>query len=275
MQNSVNIVSIAAGDRVWLTANGDITGNSVTSTGAGNTNPDKSISITSTNGNVNLASVSGQTDVAVSGQTGVTVDTLNVGSNLVLAGPHVSAAVNGGPRTVGGSVTGYGGGIASDVDLTLSGSGGFAFDNFWASVASVNLPFGSFSIDNALIVDRATFVNPLSTVLVDQHNRSIQPSDVQLYSAGAPFSFSLSENHIATDAFAIHRSPLHEVITPNGANSSVVEQGEDALSKINLKRPVSERKIADEARGSLITFTGVPVSLEGECDPGLDMECLK
>ena len=110
---------------------------------------------------------------------------------------------------------------------------------------------------------------------MDQHDRSIQPSGVQLYSAGAPFSFSLSENHIGTDAFAIHSSSLHEVITPDGPNFSVVEQSEDALSMLNLKRPVSERKIADEARGSLITFTGVPVSLEGECDPELDRECPK
>ena len=272
-ENAVNIVSITAGDRVLLTAGGDITGNSVTSTGTGNTNPDKSISITSSGGSVNLASVSGQTDVAVSGRNGVSVDMLNVGSNLVLAGPHVSAAVNGGSGTVGGSITGFGGGIASDVNLTLSGSGGFAFDNFFASTANVNLPLGAFSIDNALIVDRATFVNPLSTVLVDQHNRSIQPSDVQLYSAGVPFSFSLSENHIATSAFAIHHSPLHEVITPDGPNFSVVEQGEDALSMLNLKRLVSERTPVSEERGSLVTYTGVPVSLE--CDPDLDMECPK
>jgi hypothetical protein len=98
---------------------------------------------------------------------------------------------------------------------------------------------------------------------------------VQVYSAGAPFSFSLSGNRIFTDAFVIYRSPLHEVTTPFGANTSAVEQSEDALSKIISTRLAPERRIGGEEAGSLITYTGVPVALDGECNPELVPACPK
>ena len=71
LQNGVNIVGITADDRVWLTAGGDITGASVTSTGTGTTNPDQNVRIESTSGGVDLASVSGRYGVSVAGAGGV------------------------------------------------------------------------------------------------------------------------------------------------------------------------------------------------------------
>jgi hypothetical protein len=230
--------------------------------------------LASSGGNVNALTVTANA-VALSAPGSVTAGTLNVGAELDLAGASVSANVNGGAQIVSGTVTGSNGGIASTVNLTLSSPSGFAFDNFWASAASVNLPLGSFSIGSALIVDQATFVNPLTAVLVDQHTRSIQRSDVQLYSSGAPFSFGLNQNHVYTDAFVIYRSPLHDVISPSGQNSSSVEQSEDALSKIISTRPAPELQMGGGEGGALITYTGVPVALGGECDPDLDPECRK
>ena len=279
VKNSVNIVAVTAGDRVLLTAGGDITGNSVTSTGAASgtdpSNPATGVSITSTGGSVALASVCSATDVGIAGQDGVSIGTVNVGTQLTLAGPLVSAVVNGGPGSVGGSVTGYAGGIADHVNLTLSGPGGFAFDSFRTSTASVLLPLGPLTIDSALILDRATFENPLTMLLVDQHNRSLQSADVQLYSAGAPFSLGLSGNHVSTDAFVIHRSPQHEVITPSGSNTSVVESGEDALARAAGAKNEEEREQADDSDVPLITYAGIPVSLEEECGPGQNRDCEK
>jgi len=275
VQDSVNIIGITAGDRVLLTAGGDITGHSVTSTGTGGINPDKGVSITSTGGGVNLASVSGTAGVAIAGQGGVSVGAVNVGTHLTLAGPQVSAVVHGGPGSVGGSVTGYAGSIADHVSLTLSGSGGFAFNSFWTSTASVLLPLGPLSIDNTLISDRATFQNPLTMLLVDQHNRSLQSADVQLYSAGAPFRLGLSGNHVSTDAFVIHRSPLHEVITPSGSNTSVVESGEDALARTAGAKREQEREETGDADAQLITYAGIPVLMNEECDPNRDEDCAK
>jgi hypothetical protein len=77
-EGPLNIVGISAGDRVLLSATGDITGDAVTSTGTGGTNPDQTVSITSSGGGVTLASVSGQTGVSIAGQAGVDVDVVNV-----------------------------------------------------------------------------------------------------------------------------------------------------------------------------------------------------
>jgi filamentous hemagglutinin family protein len=278
VQNSVNIVAVTAADRVLLTAGGDITGNTVTSTGAVTgsdpANPATGVTIASATGRVELAGVSSAQDVSISAPTAITVDQMNVGTALSLASDRISANVNGGAGSVGGSVTGFGGGVASDVNLTLSGPGGFAFSNFWAETANVGIPLGSFWVDNALILDQAIFTNPLTSLLVDQHNRSIQPSDVQLYSAGAPFYLGLSGNHVATDAFVIHRSPLHEVITPDGSNTSAVEQSEDALATI-ARLPGFGRQAGEEEDEPLIAYTGHPVSLEDECDPELNPDCRK
>ncbi len=278
VQGSVNILDIAAGDRVWLTAGGDITGNAVTSgpmSGTDPSNPATGVTLATTGGSVTLASVSSTTGVGVAGQGGVNIGTVNVGTQLTLAGPQVSAVVNGGPGSVGGSVTGYAGGIADNVNLVLSGSGGFAFDSFWAATASVLLPLGPLSIENALIMDRATFQNPLTMLLVDQHNRSLQPADVQLYTAGAPFRLGLSGNHVSTDAFVVYRSPLHEVITPSGSNTSVVESGEDALARTAGAKREQEREETGDDDAQLISYAGIPVLLNEDCDPNRDEDCAK
>lgn len=279
VQGSVNIVAVTAADRVLLTAGGDVTGNSVTSTGSVTgsdpANPATGVTIASATGRVELAGVSSTQGVGISAPTAITIGQVNVGTALFLASDQISANVNGGAGTVGGSVTGFGGGIASDVNLTLSGPGGFAFSNFWTGTAHVDIPLGSLWVGNALIMDHAMFTNPLTSLLVDQHNRSIQPSDVQLYSAGAPFYLGLSGNHVATDAFVIHRSPLHEVITPDGPNTSVVELSEDALATIARRSGFGRQAGGEGEEEALIAYTGHPVSLEGECDPELNPDCRK
>lgn len=273
VQNGVNIIGISAGDRVLLTAGGDITGDSVTSTGTGGTNPDQSVLITSFNGQVNLASVTGRTDVSVTGQTGVDIDTLNVGSDLQLAGPSVRARVNGGANPVTGSVTGIGGAPANSVNLILSGPGGFDFNNFIARTASVNIPLGTFSIDNAIILDRATFTNPQTRVLVDQHDKSIQRADIQLYTGGDPFSLYLKDNSLTTNSFVINRSALHEVITANGTNTSVVEQGQNELALAERSRSNNPDDEEGKLTEALVSYEGVPVSFE--CPSDNDPECLQ
>ena len=271
-QGPLNIVGITAGDRVLLSATGDITGDAVTSSGTGGTNPDQSISITSTTGSVTLASVTGQTAVSIGGQTGVAVDVVNVGTSVQLAGPVINAVVNGGAGPVGGSVTGFGGGMAGSVNLTLSGAGGFSLGTFWSATATVDNPLGTLSIGNAIIGDRATFTNPQTLLLVDQQNKSLQSSDIQLYTAGAPFAFSLSGNHLTTEAMVIHSSPSHEVASASGPNISAAQQGEDTLARINLP-PSGPREDEAASGGSLVSFTGVPVSLE--CQSDLDPGCAK
>ena len=82
----------------------------------------------------------------------------------------------------------------------------------------------------------------------------------------------LNGNSLATNSFVIHRSPWHEVITPAGTNTSVVEEGEYALAKINRALPMAESE-EEEEDGVLVKYAGVPVALE--CKLELDPECVK
>jgi hypothetical protein len=186
-----------------------------------------------------------------------------------LSGPVIDAVVNGGAGPVGGSVTGFGGGMANEVNLTLSGAGGFSLGSFLANNATVDNPLGSLGIGNAIIGNRATFSNPQTLLLVDQHDKSLQPADIQLYTAGGTFSLYLSGNHLTTEAMVIHSSSSHEVSSASGPSVSAVQQGEDTLARLNLSPSAPEGGAQDEQRGSLVSFSGTPVSTEcsGD-DPG-------
>jgi hypothetical protein len=238
VQGSVNIVGsgLTAADRVLFTAGGSITGNSIT----------------------------GQT-VSLSAPVQVNVGAMNVGSNLQIASNLINTSVTGRNQVVGGSIAGFNGGIASNVNLSLSNPSGFAFTTFSAANANVDIPIGPLSVPYTMIVDRAIFTNPYTSMLVDQHSRTVQPFDVQLYSGGAPFSFDLFENRVNTDAYVIYRSPLHEVIAPSGVNRSAFEQVEDALARSRNGQDLEEEgETYDASNQSLISYTGFPVSVVGE-----------
>jgi hypothetical protein len=98
---------------------------------------------------------------------------------------------------------------------------------------------------------------------------------VQLYTAGAPFRLGLSGNHVSTDAFVVYRSPLHEVITPSGSNTSVVESGEDALARTAGAKREQEREETGDDDAQLISYAGIPVLLNEDCDPNRDEDCAK
>ncbi len=303
VQGPVTIDAVQAGDQVAIVASGTITGGSVTSTGAGS-GTDTSVTLSSTGGDINMASVRGPQDVTMTSAIGsVAADTLfaganltvnaaqqidvvdataqgsllfnagtvlnagrlHVGSNVQLAADNVNATVYGISAPVTGSVTGVGGGLANNVNLVLSNPAGFALDNFLSHTASVQVPVGPLSVANMQIVDRASIVNPLTTVIVEQHNRSIQPgADVQLYSAGAAFNLRLVENHLFTNAYVLYRSPMHDAITTTGLDRSAVEYSELMLAEVgvlNNLRPIQRRQ--DHAQpASSVTYSGLAVSLE-------------
>jgi hypothetical protein len=229
------------------------------------------VSVTSTNGNVDLTSVSGTAGVSVAGHDGVNVDTLNVGTTLDLAGPTVTANVFGAGGPVTGSVTGYGGGVASNVDLTLSNPGGFAFSDFWAAAARVNVPIGSLGADSTIILDRATFTNPLTTLLVDQHDKSNQGADVQLYTGGGGFSFDMYGNRVDTNAFVLYRDPYHQVVTPTGENTSATESAANLQAIADSRPPAGESGEDDKSIRELVVATTIPaVSVDCERDDSGD-----
>ncbi len=233
------------------------------------------VALVSAMGNVVVTgSVSADT-VALSAPVSILANRINVGSSVTLQSDQVTANLVGAPQPVGGSITGLSGVPASKVHLTLTSGGGFAFDALSAALANIVIPAGAVSVDQLTIVDRATFTNPSSALLIDQHDRSIQPFDLQLYSDGAPFALNLLGNRLGTSAFVIYRSPLHEALTPNSANASVVEQSETALTIPRLDVPAGLQQ--EVGRGSgLVTVSGGGVTMTGQCkDYEKDGECAK
>jgi hypothetical protein len=189
--------------------------------------------------------------------------TINVGSNLVLAGNTVSADVIGGSQLLTGSVTGYNGGIASNVDLTLSNPSGFSFSDFSTMTGNVNILAGDFSFQNGIVVDRVTITNPSTRVLIDQHDRSLQPFDVQLYTGSASFSFRLFTNHVSTNSLIINHGPMHEVSDPAGPSISAVDQGYQALAlAASPAESARDEQEQQESDSELVRFTGIPVNIE-------------
>ena len=65
---------------------------------------------------------------------------------------------------------------------------------------------------------------------------------------------------------------MHEVITPDGANTSVDEQGSATLAKISHQLPPGDGlpDSEDVKPAALVSFSDVPVSLE--CEEGSDCE---
>jgi hypothetical protein len=223
----------------------------------------------STGGSVNVGTASADV-VSLSAPRSVSARTLNVGSRLNLAGQNIAANVNStGAGDVGGSVTGFGGGMASNVELALNSPFAFRFQELSTSTGNVNVLAGDLFVDAMRVGNRLTISNPRTTLLIDQNDRSIQPFDVQLYSAGSPFAFGLTGNRVLTGAFVISRGPGHEVISPNGNNLSAAELGDRELSVLGtLPSPTdgfSNGQPDAEALAGLVTFVGTPVNGGDEC----------
>ena len=279
VQGSVNILAIAAGDRVWLSASGDITGNSVTSgalAGSDPENPATGVTLASAGGKVDLASVSSQHGVNVSAPTGISVGEVNVGTSLHLASSQISANVIG-TGNHGGAVTGFGGGPAANVNLTLSAPGAFHFSSFSTMTGSVSVLLGDLWVDDMYVGSRMTVANPQTNLLIDQTSRSLQGYDVQLYSGGAPFTLGLVTNHVHTDALAIGRRSTHEIISPSGNNTSAQEAGDDVFRQNrNDVNGGADASIVIDGEIPQVTFEVPAVSLndrgDGECAEG-DEEC--
>ncbi|MFZ2267304.1 MAG: leukotoxin LktA family filamentous adhesin [Azonexus sp.] len=275
VQNGVDIVGITAGDRIWLTAGGDITGGRVSSSGTGGTNPDKSVSIASSSGGVNLAGVSGLEDVTVTapddiyvgqGQAGagftarssggdLTFKHLSVGSSVFLYGDRITADITGTSGWVGGAIGGGSGGYASNIDLNLSAPGGFRFSDISTNYGNINSLLGELWVDNLLVGHRLLITNPLTNLLVDQDHRTMQPADVQLYSDGAGFRLGLWDNHVFSSAQAIWHEPTHDVINADGTSGTAVEKANQVMNEL--------RRLSPENENSLIVSTGDNVSISG------------
>lgn len=278
VQNSVNIIAVMAGDRVLLTAGGDVTGNSVTSTGTASgtdpSNPATGVTIASATGSVDLNRVSSAQGVNISAPNTIAVDQINVGSSLDLASNLITATVTGtGSGVHYGSIGGFGGGQASGVNLLLASPTAFHFTSFSTVNGAVEVAQGGFWSDHTTVGQRLTLSNPQIDVLVDQTNRAVQSYDVQLYTGGGEFNLGLVTNHVYTDALAIYRDQQAEIISPNGNNTSAVEQANDVIAKSSkLSAQAEETRVIDEDSGDNVSYRAPAVALDDrneQCPEGV------
>ena len=251
------------GAEVSLSAEGNVTGTALTSFTANG-----GVSVVSTAGGIAVGTATGN-NLTLSAAGSLTGTTLNVGSGLQLSANQIQAGVIGGSQVVGGSITGSKGGVAADLQLSLSSPSGFAFTSLWTDCATVTDSSGWLSVGDTRIGNRATFTSPATCMIVDQFDKSEQPCDVQLYSAGAPFSFTCTGNQVDTDAYVIYRGPMFEANAPAGIDRGATEQAEDALNESEANQADTRPKHAnpDEAAFTqipVITYSGFPVSVEVE-----------
>ncbi|WP_374407793.1 beta strand repeat-containing protein [Hydrogenophaga sp.] len=282
--DDISVDEAGAGQDILLNAaNGGIDAGSLNASGAIELNAAGDVGVgsagaqrfaaNSRGGSVDAGSVGA--DVATMSAPGaVRVASLQVGSSFDLQGSQVKASIRStGAGDVRGAVTGLNGGVANDVQLTLDTPNAFRFSNLYASTGNVSVLNGDLYVDALWVLNRMTLSNPWTTVLVDQNDRSIQPFDVQLYSAGLPFSFGLSRNRVTTGAFVISRSPAHEVFGPGGNNRSAAEQADFELAILNSIPSPFFAPLPGTGTGpgfsGLVTFTGFPVrSGDDECPDG-------
>jgi hypothetical protein len=230
------------------------------------------VALASAHGDVAADTVSAGA-VAMVAPRSVTARLVRAGQSLQIEAQRVNAGVQAtGSADVGASVTGYGGAMASDVQLVLSTPQAFRFTDLFSSTGHVDMLSGDLFIDALWVSQRMTLSNPMTRVAVDQGHLQIQPVDVQLYSAGAPFVFSLTRNRVSTSALPIYRSPRHEVLAPSGNNLSAAEAAdrEHALQD-TLPPPYAQPLQAPQetvAPGHVVTYVGTPVRTEADCEPG-------
>lgn len=255
--NAVEIGTLQAPGEVELTAGGDITGNTIVSTGS-------NVDVLSSGGSIGLASVLGDTVRLRSATGDVNVGQISVDSGVVLEGDDIAATIVGtGTSPIVGAMTGFGGGVASNINVTLSSPAGFQFSRISAAFGSIDVLLGSLGVSSFFVDNRMVITNPQTRLLIDQDNLALQGFDVQLYPDGNPFSLSLTRNLVATSAYLIDRRPTHEVIIENGPNLSVVEYTLQVLAEMH-GAPDDEREGEDYDADAVVAFVGFPVATDDD-----------
>ncbi|MHB8787319.1 MAG: leukotoxin LktA family filamentous adhesin [Thauera sp.] len=249
---------VLAQREIDIRAAGSITAQSVTSV-------TEDVKLAANGGNVEVGSVKGR-DVTIAARDRLEVDRLEVARKLQLGADMLVAQVfaSGGAPIVG-SIGGYGGGMSSVADLTLSGLGGFHFDRIAARTGRLDLPVGTLQVDRFEVGERMVVTNPQTRLLIDQQNFRLQGYDVQLHSGGAPFALALDRNLVATDSFVIDRRASHEVLGPDGPLLSVSEYTERVLAEIHLAPPAAGAPREDEEEEErLVSVDANPVAIGTE-----------
>jgi hypothetical protein len=209
-QGSVSAATIRAGRDVNVAAARNVTLETVT---AGN-----ALTADAAGGDLTAGTVTAEiVNLSALGTLFVPSNTLHVGSVMNLGADRILAAVNhtGTLNLLQANAANRGGGPATRIDLSITSPVGVQFGTFSSLDAALGLN-SLLDIRNGFIANRATVTNPVTFLLVDQNNRSPQPSDIQLYAPDLSFRLFLDKRVLFTDAFVVHHNELtHSVISFN------------------------------------------------------------
>lgn len=190
-----------------------------------------------------------------------------------LSAPSINAGVtNTGTGILQFAVAGTGGGgVANDINMMVGSPAGSSFLLLQAVNGLFTLD-GPLNVTSGLVLDEALFRTPLTTVLMDNVDRSIQGGDVQLHSPSGAFRLAVTGTSVETDAFVISRAPTHHVATPTPGidDSSALEEGNASNAVASVRR--DPQADASEASADIdYSDPAVRVDCPADRDP---KECL-
>jgi len=211
-------------------------------------------SVVSRNGSVNLLVAAGSAtieQISAPGTVSITANGPGIKVRLADAGvmdlrdPFAGAAISVARAEVGRSVTSWadtvllgdilhtgqgvlrfdvrGGStaLAGRVEIGAASTSAIAFDHLHADTASVKASADRMSFLDTRIGSRGDFYSNRYHVIADNRDRSVRPSDLQLY-ATAPFSLELSAGkRFATNALVVNYGPGSQVNEFSTENSFV------------------------------------------------------
>ncbi|OYW21223.1 MAG: hypothetical protein B7Z52_01160, partial [Burkholderiales bacterium 12-64-5] len=182
------------------------------------------------NGRVSVKRLAGDT-LDISGKGDIDLGTLNVKSTMSFSTESITARVihtgTSGPLLM--NVTGPRGGMARRVDLTFDSPIGTRFERLYSRDARIETERGWLEVLDGRIDNQARFINPQSTVYMDNVTTVIEPADIQLNAPDGRFALRLERFRLVTDELALTRSPLHEVVNATDPDNSGREESRNAI----------------------------------------------
>ncbi|WP_439538023.1 beta strand repeat-containing protein [Methyloversatilis sp.] len=188
------------------------------------------VRLESVNGRVSVKRLSGDTiEIITDGD--IEAGTLKVDSQLSIGVGSITARIvqtgTAGPLLM--NVTGPQGGMARWVDLTFDSPIGTRFERLYSQDARIETERGWLEVLDGRIDNQARFINPQSTVYMDNATTVIQPADIQLHAPDRQFALRLERFRLVTDETALTRSPLHEVVNETDPDNSGREASRNAI----------------------------------------------
>jgi hypothetical protein len=147
--------------------------------------------------------------------------------------------------------------------LNINGAGGIGNDplevqlqNMAGTTSGVTHLYGSYA-------NRGTITNPVTFLLLDQHNLAPQPADFQLYAPFQPVTILLDGRVLTTDAFVLRFNELTHTLLPLNPNLNphVLLPVNRSLAVIEDQAQPPTGELLTGATEGLVSYGETPIAL--------------